>query len=80
MNDKRAIEMFVQGLTAYEKVVNKEIHYVYIKDGSYRELVFKSKKSKFMHLCGVEYQNPKSKQMMKPPQFYAAFKANKVSA
>lgn len=33
-----------------------------------------------MHLCGVEYQNPITKQMIGPSQFYAALKANKVSA
>lgn len=33
MNDKRTIEKLRQGLTAFESVVNKEIHYVYLKEG-----------------------------------------------
>jgi hypothetical protein len=79
MNDKRTNEKLRQGLSAFEKVVNKEIHYVYIKDGSYHELVFILQKSNFMYLYGVEYQDSKSKQIIKPSQFYAALKANKVS-
>lgn len=80
MNDKRTIEKLQQGLTAFESVVNKEIHYVYFKEGLYHELVFKAKKANFMHLCGIEYQNPITKQMMRPSQFYAALKSNKVSS
>lgn len=79
MNGKRTIEKLQQGLTAFESVVNKEIHYVYCKEGLYEELVFKPQKANFMHLCGVEYQNPITKKMMKPSQFYAALKSNKVS-
>ncbi|MDW0110219.1 PBECR4 domain-containing protein [Sporosarcina aquimarina] len=79
MNDNKTIMKLQQGLTAFERVVNKEIHYVYFKEGLYQELVFKPKKANFMHLCGVEYQNPITKQMMKPTQFYAALKSNKVS-
>lgn len=79
MNDKRTIEKLRQGLNAFERVVNKEIHYVYLKEGLYQELVFKPKKANFMHLCGVEYQNPNTKQMMRSLQFYEALKSNKVS-
>ncbi|MEK5038463.1 PBECR4 domain-containing protein [Sporosarcina sp. FSL K6-3457] len=79
MNDKRTIERLLQGLVAFEKVVDTEIHYVYFKEGSYYELIFKPQKSNFMHLCGVEYKNPKSKQPMRPSQFYSALKARKIS-
>ncbi|PIC70624.1 hypothetical protein CSV77_06785 [Sporosarcina sp. P16b] len=60
----------------FEIVVNKEIDYIYFKDGSYHELVFKSQMFNIMHLCGMEYQDPKSKNMMKPSQIYVALKAN----
>lgn len=79
MDDKRTIEKLRQGLIAFENVMNKEIHYVYFKEGRYQELVFKPQKSNFMHLCGVEYRNPRTKQMMRPSQFYAALKSNKIS-
>lgn len=79
MDDKRTIERLLQGLVAFEKVVDTEIYYVYIKEGAYYELIFKPQKSNFMHLCGIEYRNPKSKQLMKPSQFYSALKAGKVS-
>lgn len=79
MNDKRTIEKLQKGLTAFERVVNKEIHYVYSKERVYQALIFKPKKANFMHLCGVEYQNPITKQIMKPAQFYAALKSNKIS-
>lgn len=49
MNDNKTIVKLQQGLTAFERVVNKEIHYVYSKEGFYQELVFKPKKANFMH-------------------------------
>lgn len=79
MSDQEIIKKLQNGLTAFERVVNKEIHYVYFKDGFYQELIFKPKKANFMHLCGVEYQNPITKQLIKPTQFYEALKSNKIS-
>ena len=79
MDAKKTLEALQKGLQAYEKVVDKEIHYVYYKSGKYYELVFKPHKGNFMHLCGVEYIDPKTKRKYKAIPFYNSLKANKLS-
>ncbi|MEK5209658.1 PBECR4 domain-containing protein [Psychrobacillus sp. FSL H8-0510] len=68
------------GLEAYKQFVNKEIHYVYKADGVYKEIVLKAKKQEFMHLCGVEYYDPKLKKKVSPNHFYSLVEDNKISA
>lgn len=76
MDDKRTMEALQKGLAGYEKVVDKEIHYVYLKDRRYHELVFKPHKRNFMHLCGVEYF--KSEKKVTAYTFYEELKAKRV--
>ncbi|WP_411335137.1 PBECR4 domain-containing protein (plasmid) [Metabacillus indicus] len=73
MDEKKTMESIKDGFNAYEKIVDKEIHYVYFKENKYQEIVFKPKKANFMHLCGISYKG------MRPAQFYNALKTNKVS-
>ncbi|MGL4522547.1 MAG: PBECR4 domain-containing protein [Bacilli bacterium] len=73
MDNKKTLESILDGFHAYEKIVDKEIHYVYLKDKQYYELVLSAKKSNFMHLCGISYEH------MNPKQFYMALKTKKIS-
>lgn len=79
MNDKKTLESLQNGQAAYEKVVNKELHYVYFKNNKYHELVFKPRKQNFLHLCGIEYYDPKKGNKYSPAQFYDFLKRNKIS-
>jgi hypothetical protein len=79
MDGKKVIELITKGFEAYEKVVGKEIHYVFLKQGRYHEIIFKASKKNFMHLCGVKYQDPKTKRFFKANEFYKAFKNKKLS-
>lgn len=80
MDEKKTMESLLDGFNAYEKFVNKEMHYVYLKNGSYHEIVFKAKKENFMHLCGVKYKDPKTKRILSANHFYNALKGSKISS
>lgn len=79
MNEIETMNALKKGIEAYSKIVNKEIHYVFLKNKKYYELVFKAHKNNFMHLCGVTYIDPKTKQEYTPARFYDALKKNKLS-
>lgn len=79
MDDKRTLLLLQRGLAAYEKIKNKELHYVYLKDGKYHELVFTPKKEHFLHLCGLDYINPKTKKPLSAKDFYGLVKKGRVS-
>lgn len=79
MKKSKMVECIQKGIAAYEKFVNKEVHYVYKKDGAYKEVVLKAKKNEFMHLCGVSYLDPKTKRKVSASHFYSLAKANKIS-
>lgn len=79
MQKSQMIECIKKGRDAYEQIVNKEIHYVYKKDNVYKEVILRAKKNGFMHLCGVDYLDPKTKQKVAPKHFYQLVKDNKIS-
>lgn len=74
MDAKKTMKALNNGQVAYEKIVDKEIHYVYLKNRQYHELVFKPHKRNFMHLCGIKYKNPKTGRNVKPLEFYDLLK------
>lgn len=69
-----------QGFQAYSQIVNKEIHYAYKVNGEYEEIILKAKKQDFMHLCGVEYLDPKNNRNVSANHFYSLLESNKVSS
>ncbi|PEF33675.1 PBECR4 domain-containing protein [Bacillus wiedmannii] len=79
MNDNKTLDSLQDGLAAYEKIVNKELHYVYYKNNQYYELVFKPHKRNFIHLCGIDYYDPKTGQKFNAIRFYDALKSKKIS-
>lgn len=79
MNDKKTLELIKKGHQAYEKIRGKELHYVYLKNNAYYELVFKPQKQQFLHLCGLKYINPKTKSPYSANQFYDFVKSNRIN-
>lgn len=81
MNDTKTLSSLKSGQAAYETVVDKEIHYVYLneKSNTYHELVFKAHKHNFLHLCGVDYYDPKTRRKYSAKQFYEFLKTNRIS-
>jgi hypothetical protein len=79
MNAKKTIESLKKGQTAYEKVVNQELHYVYLneKTNTYDELVFKPHKHNFLHLCGINYYD--SGKEVNANQFYDFLKQDRIN-
>ncbi|PJO43409.1 PBECR4 domain-containing protein [Lysinibacillus xylanilyticus] len=73
------VECIQKGIAAYETFVNKEVHYVYKKDGAYKEVVLNAKKKEFMHFCGVSYLDLRTKKKVSAPHFYNLAKANRIS-
>lgn len=80
MNDKQTLDSLKKGQVAYEQVVNKEIHYVYLhkKTNLYHELIFTPKKENFLHLCGIDYYNSKTGQKYSAKQFYDLLKKDRI--
>lgn len=80
MLKSQLVDRLKEGLESYNTILNKEIHYIYKKNGQYRELVLKAKKNDFMHLCGIEsYLDPKTKKPVSASHFYELVKSNKIS-
>jgi len=71
LNNKEMMEAINKGFHGYEKVVDQEIHYVYLhkKTKRYQELIFKPHANNFMHLCGVNFVGSKGKKL-RPDEFY----------
>ena len=79
MNDQNTLSALQKGQAAYEKIVNKELHYVYLKNNKYQELVIHPKKHNFLHLCGINYFDPKTGKKYNANQFYDFLKKNKIN-
>lgn len=79
MNDKKTLDALQDGLTAYEKIVDKELHYVYFKNNQYHELIFKPHKRNFLHLCGIDYYDPRTGKKLSANRFYDTLKDMKIS-
>lgn len=81
MNDKQTLDSLKKGQEAYEQVVNKEIHYVYLhsKTKLYHELIFTPKKENFLHLCGIDYRDVKTGRGYSPKQFYDLLKKDRIN-
>lgn len=78
-NNKEMMEAINKGFHGYEKVVDREIHYVYLnKSKRYQELVLKPHAKNFMHLCGVKYYSPKGKKL-KVDEFYIGLKRGRLT-
>lgn len=79
MNNKEMMEAINKGFHGYEKVVDQEIHYVYLnKSNRYQELIFKPHARNFMHLCGVFYYSSKGKKL-RSDEFYDGLKGGLLS-
>lgn len=78
MEDKKVLSLLKRGQEEYEKIQGKELHYVYVNNRNYEELVIKPNKSNFMHLCGVKYIDPKTKKEYRPKQFYEFLQKGKI--
>lgn len=79
MNDNKTLISLHKGQAAYEKVINKQLYYVYFKNNRYYELIVKPKKENFLHLCGIQYFDPKNGERYSAKQFYDFLKKNKIS-
>lgn len=80
MENKKLLKAIQEGFEAFTQLVNKEIHYIYIKGTEVKELVVKAKKEHYMHLCGVKYYDSKTKKPVTAKHFYELVKDNKVKA
>lgn len=77
--DKETMSAVQKGFYGYEKVVDREIHYVYLnKSGRYNELVMKPHSTNFMHLCGVYYLDSRNKKLS-AEKFYEGLTNKKLS-
>lgn len=79
MESKKQLKAIQDGFQAFEQIVNKELHYLYIKGKEVHELVVKAKKEHFMHLCGVKYYDPKTNKSVTAKHFYELVKDNKIN-
>ncbi len=73
------LEYIIKGFEQYNLFVNKEIHYVYKYKSTYKEIIFKAEKENFMHLCGINYVDPKRKINVSGKHFYNLLKSRKIS-
>jgi len=77
--NKETMSAVQKGFFEYEKVVDKEIHYVYLnKSGRYNELIMKPHSANFMHLCGVHYLDSRNKKL-NPEKFYEGLRNSMLS-
>lgn len=77
--NKEALSSIQKGFEGYEKIVDKQIHYVYLnKSGRYKELILKPHSRNFLHLCGIDYI-ASNKRKLNAIQFYQALKNKLVS-
>ncbi|MEJ8306401.1 PBECR4 domain-containing protein [Saccharibacillus sacchari] len=79
METKKTISFLKTAQHHYDKLLNKEIHYVYKKEGKYHELILKSGKANFAHFFGVKYIDPKTNREFNSASIYSALKKNKLS-
>lgn len=79
MEERKIMAALQKGFEAFERIVNKEIHYLYLKGTEVREVVVKAKKEHFMHLCGVKYKDPKTKKSVTAKHFYELLKDDKIN-
>jgi hypothetical protein len=80
MTNQKLLKALKDGQAEYEKIANKQLHYVFLKNGMYREIILKANKHNFMHLCGVSYRDPNTRKTMNSNQFYKALKKNKLKS
>lgn len=77
--NKEALSKISEGFEAYERIVDREIHYVYLnKSGRYEELILKPHSSNFLHLCGIHYVNSQNRKV-NANKFYQGLKEKKIS-
>lgn len=79
MEERKIMAALQKGFEAFERIVNKEIHYLYLKGTEVREVVVKAKKEHFMHLCGMKYKEPKTKKPVTAKHFYELIKDDKIN-
>jgi len=80
MKDNSKINYIREGFEAFEKVVDKEIRYIYKKNNAYKEIILKAKKADFMHLCGMKYKHPQKGGFVSAKHFYTLIKSRNISA
>lgn len=78
MDTKKTLETLTDGLAGYELIVDKEVHYVYLKKNRYHELVLKPHKRNFLHLTGIKYIDVKTGRKVSASKFYDVLKNKKV--
>lgn len=76
---REQIKFILKGFDSFEQIVDKELRFVYKKNDEYKELIFKAKKSDFMHLCGLKYKDPKNKKYVRAKRFYDLVKRKQIS-
>lgn len=79
MEERKIMVALKKGLEAFELLVNKEIHYLYLNGNAVKELVVKAKKEQFLHLCGIKYKDPKTKKFVTARHFYELVKDDKIN-
>jgi len=79
MESKKTISFLKTAQQHYEKLLNKEVHYIYKKGGKYHELILKSGKSNFAHLFEIKYIDPKTNREFSPSSIYSALSKNKLT-
>ena len=79
-SQEEALSSINKGFQAYEKLVDQEIHYVFLNQKKqYEELVLKPHSGNYMHLCGVKYKLSTGKKL-KPNEFYEGLKESRLSS
>lgn len=80
MEDRKIMVALQKGFEAFELLVNKEIHYLYLTGTEVKELIVRAKKEHFLHLCGLKYKDPKTKKTVTARHFYELLKDNKINS
>lgn len=63
---------------SYETIVNRRLHYVFLKDNRYSEIILESKDENLMHLCGVSKYKAKPG-MNEKKSFYSDLSENSIN-
>lgn len=79
MDSKRTMALLEEAVHHYDKLLNKEIHYVYKKNNKYHKLILKSAQGNFAHLFGIKYIDPKTRREFSSSSIYSSLKKKKLS-
>lgn len=80
MDKHQARESILRGYECYQRIAEKNIHYVFGENANYQEIVVCAKKSNFMHLCGIKYFSAEDKKIVNGIHFYSLLEDRSLTA